>query len=156
MAEVAKQGGKFIDADIEFAIGDRDGRFAFRFRGENQRGLVFVLGQMAVNAVVANIELAPYEPLPARRITGVKCGVPVPVPTQQIGVVAKALREILFAEAFVDAGIGQIGLAYKFGGRIVVFLLPPMHCDLSFGGLSCHVLHLANICHVTHPSSLNL
>ena len=135
-AEIAQQRREFIHPHIEFAVGDGNGRFGFRLRHKDQRRFVFVLGEVPVHAVVGGVDLAAHEPLPERRITGVERGVPVLVPAQQIGVLPEAFREIFFAEAFHDAGIGQIRLADKFRGRIVVFFLPPMNCDLSLAGLA--------------------
>ncbi len=133
-AEIAQQRREFIHSHIEFAVGDGYGRFGFRFRNKDHRRFVLVLGEVPVHAVVRGVDLAAHEPLPERRIAGVERRVPVLVPAQQVGVLPEAFREILLAEAFDDVGIGQIRLADKFRGRIVVFLLPPMDCDLSLGG----------------------
>src|SRR5579864_8937391 len=106
---------------------------------------------MAVDAVIRSIQLATSEPLPERRITSIKSGVPVLIPTQHVGVFPEALRKILLAEALNDAGIGQIGLADKFRGRIIVFFLAPMNCDLSFASLDHHILLLKSPSHISHP-----
>ena len=156
-AEIAQQRREFIHSHIEFAIGDGYGRFGFRLRYKDQSGFVLVLGEVPVHAVVRGVDLAAHEPLPERRIAGVKRGVPVLVPAQQIGVLPEALREILLTEALEDARIGQIRLADKFRGRIVVFLLAPMDCDLSLGGVDHYIRFLTNFSHSSYPlRSLNL
>ena len=143
-AEIAQQRREFIHSHIEFAVGDGYGRFGFRLRHKDQRRFVLVLGEVPVHAVVRGVDLAAHEPLPERRITGVERGVPVLVPAQQIGVLPEAFREILLAEAFEDVGIGQIRLADKFRGRIIVFFFPPMNCDLSLAGLDHRILFRKN------------
>ena len=87
------------------------GGFVFRLGNENQRGFVFVLCEMPIDAVVAGIEFAADKPFPERRIAGVQRGVPILIPMQQLGVFAKAFGEIFFAEALDDGGIVEIGLA---------------------------------------------
>jgi hypothetical protein len=44
------------------------------------RCFVFVFGQVPVNAVIADIELAAYKPFPERGITGIKRGMPGFIP----------------------------------------------------------------------------
>ena len=77
--------------------------FVFRLGNEDQRRLVLVLGQVAIDAVVAGVELSADEPLPERRVTGVERGVPVLIPVEQFGVFAEAFGEISFAESVDDA-----------------------------------------------------
>src|SRR5208282_4500546 len=101
--------------------------------------------------VVGGVDLAAHEPLPERRITGVERGVPVLVPSQQISVLPETFRVVLLAEAFDDTGIGQIRLANKFRGRIVIFLLPPMDCDLSLGGFAHDLWFLTYFRHIVYP-----
>ncbi len=152
-AEIAQQRREFIHSHIEFAVGDRYGRFRFRFRHKDQRRFVLVFGEVPVHAVVGGVDLAAHEPLPERRIAGVKRGVPVLVPAQQVGVLAEAIREVLLAEALDDAGIGQIRLADKFRGRVVALLFAPMNCDLSLCGLADHMFR-TNISHISCPFGL--
>src|ERR1019366_5591616 len=89
-------------------------------------------------------------------ITGVERGVPVLGPAQQIGVLPEAFREILLAETFVDAGISQICLADKFRGRIIVFFLPPMDCDLSCAGFDHRILYWKSSSHISHPLDFSI
>jgi hypothetical protein len=56
------------------------------------RSFVFVFGQVPVNAVIADIELAAYKPFPERGITGIKRGMPGFIPVQEIGVFLEAIR----------------------------------------------------------------
>ena len=149
-AEIAQQRREFIHSHIELAVGDGYGRFGFRFRNKDERRFVLVLGEVPVHAVVRGVDLAADEPLPERWIAGVERGVPVLVPAQQIGIVTEAFREIFLAEAFVDVGIGQVCLADKLRGGIIVFLLPPMHCDLSLAGLGHRILLLKSSSHISH------
>src|SRR5882757_7823608 len=87
-------------AAIEFLIGDDRGGFAFRLRNENQRRLVFVFGKVPVDAVVAGVEFAADKPFPKWRIAGVQRGVPILIPMQEVGILAKTFRKILLAETF--------------------------------------------------------
>ena len=100
-------------------------RVVLRLRDEDERGLVLVLREMPVHAVVARVEPAAHEPLPERRVGGVQRGVPVLIPGKQIGVLPEALRKAVEAEAFHDPRVGEVGLADKFcGGLIGAFLFP--------------------------------
>src|SRR5579864_9370177 len=103
---------------------------------------------MSIYAVVRSIQLAAHKPLPEGRITGIQRAVPVLVPAQHFGVLVEALGKLLLAEPVEDVGIGQIGLADELRRRIVIFLLAPMNCDLSFAGLD-HLLLLTNISHIS-------
>src|ERR1700730_273743 len=91
---------------------------------------------MAGHAVGGGGDLTANEPLPERRIAGIECGMPVLIPTQQVGIFTKTFGEILFAEAFDYIGVSEIGLTDKLGGRIVILLLTPVNRDLSLGGLT--------------------
>src|ERR1017187_1905485 len=148
--EIAQQRGEFIHLYIEFAVSEGYGRLGFRLRNKDDRRFVLVLVEMPVHTVVRGVDFAAREPLPEWRITGVERRVPVLVPAQQIGVLPEALREILLAEAFVDVGIGQICLADKFCGRIIVFFLPPMDCDLGLAGLYPRILLRKSSSHINH------
>src|ERR1700719_4452869 len=96
-------------------------------RNENQGRFVFVLCEMAVDAVVAGVELAADKPFPKWRIAGVQRSVPILIPVQQFGIVAKAFRKILFAEALNDRGVVEVGLSNKFRRRIKTLFLFPVH-----------------------------
>src|SRR5260370_42644869 len=97
-----------------------------------QLGFVYVLFEEGVDAVVADIELAAYEPFPERRMAGVQRGVPVMVPIEKLGVFAKTFGEVCFAEALHDGRVVEICLPDKFRGRAEVFLFFPVHRDLRF------------------------
>ncbi len=148
--EIAQQSRKFVHSDIEFAIGDGYRRFGFRFRNKDERRFVLVLIEVPVHAIVRGVDLAAHEPFPERRIAGVEGGVPVLVPAQQVGVLSEAFRKIFLAEAFVDVGIGQICLADKFRGRIIVFFFPPMNCDLSLARFNYRIWLLKSSSHINH------
>src|SRR5229473_46276 len=70
--EIAEHGGDFIDAFVKLLVGDDDGGFIFRLRDKDQRGFVFVFGEMAVDAVVASVELTADKPFPEGRVAGVE------------------------------------------------------------------------------------
>src|SRR6516164_5427020 len=146
--ETTQQRREFIHSHIEFAVGDRYSRLGFRFGDKDERRFVLVLCEVPVDTVVGGVDLAADEPLPERRITGVERGMPVFVPAQHISVLPEAFWEIFLAEPFVDVGIGQICLADKFRGRIIVFFLPPMDCDLSFAGFDYRTLTLERSSHM--------
>ena len=78
----AQHGGDFVHTPVEFLISDDDVVLVFRLGNEDKRSLVLVLGQVAVDAVVAGIQLSADEPFPKRRMIGVQGGVPVLVPVQ--------------------------------------------------------------------------
>src|SRR5215469_17820487 len=109
-AEITQQSREFVHFYIEFAVGDGHGGLVLGLRNKDERGFVFVLGEMAVHTVVASVELAAHKPLPERWIAGVKRSVPILVPTQHVGVLAEALGKVLLAEALVDGWVSQIGL----------------------------------------------
>ena len=64
--------------------------------------LVFVLGKVPVNAVIAHIELAADKPFPEGSVTGIKDGMPFLVPGQKICIFCKAIREIIETETVID------------------------------------------------------
>src|SRR6516162_5997837 len=108
---------------------------------------------MPIHTVVRGIQLATYEPFPEGRIIGVQRRMPILVPAQHVGVLAETFRVLFLAEAIDDVGIAQIGLANKLRGRIVVFLFPPMNCDLGLAGFD-DLLFLTNFRHENYPFSL--
>src|ERR1035438_10250052 len=75
-------------------------RLRLRFSDKNERGLVLVLGEMAIHAVVTHIEFSVHEPLPERRIAGIQGRLPILVPGQHVGIFPVTFREILFAKTF--------------------------------------------------------
>src|SRR5579875_894891 len=131
--EVPEQGGQLVHPAVQLPVGDALGRVGLRLRHPDERGLVGPGGQVAVHAVVAGVEPAAHEPVPKRRVRGVKRGVPVGVPIEQVGVLAEALREVLFAEAFPDCGVGGVGLADEPWRGVEVILLPPVDRYLGLG-----------------------
>ncbi len=131
--EVAEHGGDFVDAAVEFLEGEDDGGFVFWFGDEDQRGFISVLGEVAVDAVVAGVEFAADEPFPERWIAGVEGGVPVVIPVEQIGVGAETFGEVFFAELVDEGGVVEIGLGDEFGGGVEVLFFFPVDGDLGFG-----------------------
>ena len=130
--EIAQHGGDFIHALVEFLIGDDRGGLIFGFRDEDECGLVFVFGEMAVDAVVAGVEFAADKPFPKRRIRGIERFAPGFVPIEKLGVNVKAFRKIPFAEFFDESGIGEIRLGFEFFRRIEIFFFFPVNGDLRF------------------------
>src|SRR5262249_40114571 len=108
---------------------------ALRLRDENQGGLVLVLCEMAVHAVVRRVELPAHKPLPEGRVAGIQRRVPVAVPGEQVGILPEAFREALQAEPLVDRWVRQIGLADESGGGIVVLFFLPVNGDLGLADL---------------------
>jgi hypothetical protein len=100
--EIPQQGGEFIHPDIELLVGDVLIPSSSGSGHEMDGGLVFVLGQMAVDAVVAGIDLAALEPFPAGCVAGIENLIPVFVPVQQVGILFEAVGEIVQAETFVN------------------------------------------------------
>jgi hypothetical protein len=97
--EIAEHGGDFVDATVKLLIGDDGGGFVLRLRDEDEGCFVFVMGEVAVDAVVAGVELAAYEPFPEGRIASIERGVPIGVPVEKLGVLAETFGEMLFVEA---------------------------------------------------------
>src|SRR5258708_22932548 len=91
-----------------------------------------MLFQVAVDAVIAGVELAADKPLPERRMTGIERGVPIVVPVQELRILVEALGKMLLAEFFDDGGIGEISLGDEFFGKIKILFLLPMHRDFRF------------------------
>src|SRR5208337_4684179 len=100
--EVTQQRGKLVDADEQFLVGHSDGWLLLGLGHEDQGRLVAVLGQVPIDAVVAGVDLAPDEPLPARGVARVQGRVPVLVPFEQVGVLFEAVQEVVQAEALVN------------------------------------------------------
>src|ERR1019366_6528628 len=117
---------------VQLTVGDRLGQLALGLGHPDQRRLIGPRLEMPVDAVVAGVEPAPGKPLPERRVTAVQSGVPVPVPAQEVGILTKALREVLLPEAFQDRRIVRVGLPDAARRGLDVLLLPPVHRDLGF------------------------
>jgi hypothetical protein len=103
------------------------------FRDEDERGLVIVFRQMAIDTVVRSVQAAADKPLPEWRMIGVQRGVPILIPVQQLRILPETFREILFAETLDNARIVQVGLRDEAGGRANVGFFYSMHGDLRFG-----------------------
>jgi hypothetical protein len=88
--------------------------------------------EVAIDAVVAGIQLAADEPLPERWIAGVQRGVPILIPVKKIGVFAKTFGEIFLAEALHDGWVVKIGLPDEFCRGTEEFLFFPVDGDLGF------------------------
>src|SRR5437870_727113 len=91
---------------------------------------------MAVDAVVAGVQLATGEPFPERRPAGVQRRVPVAVPVQHVRVFPEALGKILLREPFQYRGVCQIRLSDEPGGWTDVLLLAPVDRNLRFARLT--------------------
>src|ERR1700730_6953271 len=131
-SKIAKHGRDFVHAAIEFLIGDNRSGFTLWLRDKNQGCFVFVLGEMAIDAVVTGVEFAADKPFPKWRIAGVQSGVPILVPMQQFGILAKAFRKVFLAETFDHRGVVQIGLPDKFRRGIKTLFFFPVNGDLRF------------------------
>jgi hypothetical protein len=81
-AEISQQRGEFVDPDVQLLIGDMLYRFIFQFRHEMNRSFVFVSGQMAIDAVVAGVDLTADIPFPERGIAGIERLIPPLIPIE--------------------------------------------------------------------------
>jgi hypothetical protein len=103
-------------------VGDVLDGFVLRLGDEVDRGLVLVLGEMAIDAVVTGVDSATDEPPPERRIARVERDVPGLVPVEKIGVLFEAVREVVETESFEDGFVSQVGLNNEFLWRVDVSL----------------------------------
>src|ERR1700676_1441639 len=116
---------------------------------------------MAVDAVVAGVEFSSDEPFPEGGIGSVESFAPGLVPIEQLGVDVEAFRKVFFAEFFHEGGIGEIGLSFKFFGRVKIFFFFPMNGNLRFGEFALAVrclrfCFLASFCHgYNSPSEID-
>src|SRR2546426_5854594 len=133
--EVAQNRGHFVHAREQFLVGDGVNRLVLRLRHKDQRGLVLVLREMPVDAVVASVESSADEPFPERWKTGVQRGVPATVPGQHVRVFPKTLRKMFLLEPVPDSRIDQIRLADEFRGRAEVLFFLPVDGNLGLIGL---------------------
>src|SRR5207302_5660506 len=139
-AEVAQQSGELVDPDVQFLVGDVLDRLVFRFRYEMDRGLVPVLRQMPIDAVVRGIDFSADEPAPERRLAAIEDLVPLPVPVEQFRELPVVAGELLEGEALEDVLVGKVGLRDELPGRGDVVLLLPVHGDLRLGHLGVRPL----------------
>ena len=68
--EITQQCRHFVYAHPQILVGHYHGSFTLGFRHEDDGSLVLVLVQMAVNAVIADVEFSAHEPFPERWIAG--------------------------------------------------------------------------------------
>jgi hypothetical protein len=129
-------------------IGDVLDRFVFQFRDEMDRGLVLILSEMAIDAIIAGVDLAADIPLPERSIAGVERLVPAFVPIQEIGILVEAVGKLVQRKSLKDVSVGQVGLGDKTCRRVVLFLFLPMDRNLSFRNI---VLFCDLCCHFPAP-----
>src|SRR5271165_2989864 len=96
-----------------------------------------MFGEMAIDAVVAGVQLAADEPFPEGRTPRIQRSVPILFPMKQIGVFTKAFREILFFESIHKCLVDEISLADEARRGLNVLLFFPVNGDLRFvlGGL---------------------
>ena len=134
-AKITEHGGGFVYANVEFTIGEHLCGFVLGLGYEDKCGFVFVLSQMAVNAVVRGVEFASDEPFPEWRVRGIESLAPLFIPVKQVGVVVEAARKILFGEFLYKGRIGEIRLRLKFLCWMKVVLFFPMDGDLGFSRL---------------------
>src|SRR6267143_2088811 len=74
-----------------------------------------MLFQVAVDAVIAGVELASDKPLPEGGMAGIERGVPIVIPVQKLRIFVETLGEMLLAEFFDHGGIGEVFLARALG-----------------------------------------
>ena len=139
-AEVAQQSGELVDPDVQFLVGDVLDRLVLRFRHEMDRGLVPVLRQMPIDAVVRGIDFSADEPAPERRLAAIEDLVPLLVPVEEFGELLVAAGKLLEAETLEDAFIGEVGLSGEVLRHREVALLLPVHGDLGLGHLGVRPL----------------
>ena len=75
-AEVSQQRCNLVYAHVEFLVGYVLDGFVLRLGDEVDRRLVFVLGEMAIDAIITGVDPAADKPSPERRITRVEREVP--------------------------------------------------------------------------------
>ena len=132
LRRVAQQGCELIDPDIEFLIGDVLHRFLFELGDKMDGGLVLVVFKMAVDAVVAGVQLSALKPLETGGIAGIEDFIPVLVPGEQLCKFCVVIREVIEAEPPENIIIRQIGLADEFRRRGIIAFFLPVNCDLRF------------------------
>ena len=129
---VAQQCGKLIDPDIEFLVGDMVNSFLFQLGNEMDRGLVLILGQVPVNAVVAGVDFAAFKPFKARCVTRIEYFIPIFIPSQQFGEFSVIVGEILQFETFENSWIGEVGLTDETCRWMIIVFFLPMNRNFSF------------------------
>ena len=87
---------------------------------------------MAVYAVVGGVDFATDEPFPAGCVAGIKGGVPILIPGQQISIFFETFWEVIQAKPLINIGVGHIGLGNKLRGGMKIFLFLPVNGNLGF------------------------
>jgi hypothetical protein len=128
--KILEQGGEFIHPHIEFLVGDVLVFLFQRFGNEVNGGLVLVIFQVTVDAVVAGVDLAALEPFEAGRVAGIQDLIPVFVPGQQVGIFLETVGEIVQAEPVVDALVRHVCLGDELCRRIIVSFFLPVNGNL--------------------------
>ena len=132
--ERLQHGRELVDPDVELTVGDGLVRLALRLGHPDQRGLVGLVGEVPVDAVVGGVQLPADKPLPKRRVGRVEHRVPRLEPGQQVRVGGEAVRELVLGELLADRRVGRVGLGDERGrGRVVAFVRP-VHRDERLGG----------------------
>ena len=131
--EFPQQRRELVDPDVQVLIGYDPIQLVLFLRHPDKGGLVPVLCQMSVDAVVGCVESAANPPVPERWVGRVQCGVPILVPRKQIGIFSKTFREVLLAEPLQRALFGQICLRDKARAGTYELFLSPVRGYLSLG-----------------------
>jgi hypothetical protein len=148
MGEVSEERGHLVHPSVELLVRDRLRGLVLGLGDPDDGGLVAVLGEVAVDAVEARVELAADEPLPEGSVARVQGRVPVLVPGEKVRVFLEALGEVLFCEPLEDGGVVGVGLADEPGRWVEVLLFLPVDCDLGLGNLDLgRCLHILHVCH---------
>ncbi|OIQ68104.1 hypothetical protein GALL_503080 [mine drainage metagenome] len=135
-ADIPEQGRELVHADPELLVRHVLDGLLFRLRHEVERRLVAVRGQVAVHAVVANIQLSAHEPFPEGRLGGIEGLGPGLVPVEQVGVFVVALGEVLLGEPLKNAAIRHVGLGDEGWGRLDELFFLPMDRKLGLSGFA--------------------
>ena len=132
-AQVFQHGRELVDPDVQLAVGDRLVRLALRLGYKDQGGLVRLVREVTVDAVVAGVQLAADEPLPERRVRRVEHRVPLLGPSEQVRVSGEALRELVLGELLANRRVRRVSLRRELGRRGVKALLAPVDRDERLG-----------------------
>jgi hypothetical protein len=118
---------------VELLIGDVLDGFMLRLGDEVDCRLVLMFGEMAIDAVITDIDSAANKPSPEWRIAGVERDVPGLVPVEKVGVLLEAVWELAEGESFEDRLVGEVGLSHEAFPRVEVGFFSPVDCDLRLG-----------------------
>ena len=115
---------------MERLVGDMLDRLVLWLRDEVNRRLILVLGEVAIDAVVAGIDATADKPSPEWRGARVERDVPRLVPVEKVGVLLEVFGKLVEAESLEDGLVFQVGLSNEFLWRMEVSLFLPMDGDL--------------------------